>query len=656
MCGIAGVISLGGDGDLGDRDFDEVQRMTGLLRHRGPDGWGLHRGSRFILGNTRLRITDLSDDGAMPMASADASTWLTYNGEVTNFRELRRDHRLDELAAFRSETDTEVLLHLYAKMGIDFLDALTGQFGFCLVDRRAQKAWVVRDPFGMRPVFYMQTADRLYFASEIKSFLHLDAFDGELDLEALYHYLSLAYIPGAHTPFAAVRELDGGHLLEIDLASGTVTDRAWYEIRYEPNFDLNEDAAATRLAQEMRASVERNLISDTPVGLTFSGGVDSSSILALVKDLGKASEFHTFSIEMDEPSYNEARFQDIGVRFAEPIHHRILVGPDDILSHMVEHVAFVDEPCGDGALVPLYLLAKQASEYVPVLLTGEGGDEVFNAYETHVACRARSLYRNVAPKPLRALIRGTAGALPTNYRKLSFDFVAKRFTRGAELDVARAHYYWRHVLLDEEKRALMPDFEPQRQTIDLFPAAFDALDFDDDLDRISWIDLKYYFIGDLTVQTDRMAMAHSIEARFPWADRTLFEFIRTIPAGLRMKGLRRRSLQKKAMKPYLPPATHKRTNMGLEMPHSLWFLDRMRPMVETWLAPERIARVGFLDAGAVAELWRRHVAGEVDYGRALWCIVHLLIWHELFVQSRDFEKFLTPFATLPVVTRSDLPS
>jgi len=640
MCGIAGAFALGRQSRIGDADLRQVGEMTERLRHRGPDQQGIHREDRCALGNSRLKIIDLSDQADLPMSNEDGSVWLAYNGEVTNFRELRRRYRLDDGHVFRSTSDTEVLIHLYEELGIEFLQQLSGMFALCLLDRNRGRAWVVRDFYGLRPLFYMAKPDRLYFASEIKAFLDLPRFRGGLNHEGLYHYFSLAYIPDRMTPFEEIVEVRGGELLEVDLRAGEFERRRYHTVSYEPDPDLRERDLVPVLRERMRDAVERNLISDAPLGLTLSGGFDTSSIACLARDIDPEREIHTFSIKMEEASFDESPFQRRVVEWIDAIHHEISVSASEVLEHFVEHMAFMDEPSGDGAAIPSYLLSRAAKPYVSVLLSGEGGDEVFNAYETHLAFKVRRLYRRFTPYPLRWLVRSAVNRLPCDYSKLSFDFVAKRFAEGAELGAPEAHLYWRHVLTEADKRELMPRHAGCRPSTSIFREMWDRLDYPDGLNRISHIDLEYFFIDDLMVKNDRTFMAHSVEARFPWVDRELVEFVHRIPPGLRLKGFTRRYLQKQAMRPLVPPEIFRRSNMGLEMPHSLWLLDELNPLVRQYLTRERVERSGFLDYPTVNRLWEEHRGRKRDHGRALWCILTLLVWLELFVEEKSYTRYL----------------
>jgi len=640
MCGIAGILSLGSK--LNEHDFQEGEQMTSIIRHRGPDSIDTVQDEQAFLGNTRLNIIDLSKNADLPMSNEDKTIWITYNGEVTNFKELKKDFKLEEKHHFQSTSDTEVLIHLYEELGIDFLKHLSGMFAFCLYDKNINKAYVVRDFFGIRPLFYMVKNNLLYFSSEIKSFLEVKAFNYEIDYEAIYHFFSLAYIPDIHTPFKDVHELPDSHLIEIDFHKQTFKVKEYYKLIYRPDYSLKEEATAQQLHKLLLDSVRRNLISDVPVGLTLSGGFDTSTILALTKELGLSNDIHTFSIKINEASFDESYYQQMMTKFAKSIHHEIVVNPQDVMETFITHMAFMDEPSGDGAAIPSFLLAQEAKKYVSVLLSGEGGDEVFNAYETHGAYQARKLYRKYTPAFIRKVIRHLAQHTPTSYKKLSFDFILKRFTEGAEKSTPEAHFFWRHALSDKEKQALMPNFCNYKKTETFFTELFDSLDFDDDLNKLSLIYIKYFFVGDLMVKNDRTIMAHSIEARFPYMDRILVEFVSKIPTSMKIKraGFNRRYIQKLAMKNYLPKQILNRNNMGLEMPHALWFMNAFKPMTEKYFTKENIEKTDVLSYKAVNQMWKEHMNYKKDHGRSLWCILNFLVWFDLFVDKKNYKTYL----------------
>ncbi|MBU1864105.1 MAG: asparagine synthase (glutamine-hydrolyzing) [Candidatus Omnitrophica bacterium] len=638
MCGIAGLLTLGHS--IHNKDIEEVQGMTALLKHRGPDCSGIFKDKSCVLGNARLKIIDLSDNASLPMSNENQSIWISYNGEVTNFRELRQQFQLDKKHIFRSTSDTEVVIHLYEELGIDFLSHLSGMFAFCLYDTNIGKAYIVRDFYGIRPLFYMIKNSKLYFASEIKAFLDLSCFNNKINYEAIYHFLSLAYIPGTMTPFEDIQELDGSHLIEVDLKKGTFTERKYYTIDYSPDYSLCERDVAHKLHDILLDSVRRNLISDAPLGLTLSGGFDTSTILALVKELGLSKDIHTYSIKMGETSFDESYYQRIMVDFAKPIHHEIVVNAQDVMDNLIRHMAYMDEPSGDGAAVPSFLLAQEAKKEVSVLLSGEGGDEVFNAYETHRAYKVRELYLKHTTPFLRKIMRSIVHGMPTSYKKLSLDFLAKRFTSGVEKNTPEAHFFWRHVLSEKEKKELMPRCSDFKRTDSLFTELFNSLNFDDNLNKLALIDLKYYFIGDLMVKNDRTMMAHSIEARFPYVDRYVVEYASTIPPNMKVKGTKGRYIQKQAMKDYLPKAIYNRQNMGLEMPHAIWFMNEFQPLAKKYFTKKSIEKTNILSYSMVNNLWQEHIAKKRDNGRSLWCILNFLIWFDLFIYNKDYKKYL----------------
>ena len=647
MCGIGGVLSLGAP--IRKSDIADASSMADVLVHRGPDARGEYSDSQVALVATRLKIIDLSDDANLPISNEDGSVWMTYNGEVTNFEEIKRDHGLAERHDFKTSSDSEVLVHLYEELGIDFVNQLSGMFAFCLVDTRKGKAWIVRDFYGIRPLFTMVAGDRLYFASELKAFLDLPRFDGALNHEAFWDFFSLAYIPDVQTPWEQIHELQGGCLLEVDLGTRRVEERMYYEVAYDTDEELGEDEARDQMRDLMVDAVRRNMISDAPLGLTLSGGFDTSSMLGILKSLGKSRDVHTYSIRVDEPSYDESYWQHLMARFSESRHHEIVVSPDNVMETFTRHMAYMDEPSGDGAAIPTWLLAEHAANDVSVLLSGEGGDEVFNAYETHMAWKVRKLYRRLLPKPLRSVVRGIAGRLPANYEKLSLDFLAKRFTEGVELNTPDAHFFWRHSMNEDEKRRLMPSLAHSEPTEHWFSDLFHSSEgkIPDELNRISLIDIKYFFIGDLMVKNDRMMMAHSVEARFPWMDRLLVEYASRVPSSMRMKGFTRRYLQKEAMKDFVPREIYARGNMGLEMPHSLWFLEGMTSWVDDVFAKKNVERSGFLEHAAVERMLGEHRAGVKDHGRSLWCLVNFLSWFNMFVYDGDYKKHLSLHPRLP---------
>ena len=639
MCGISGLISL--SKDLGDNDYSTVKRMSDSISHRGPDQQKIEKFDKIILANNRLKIMDLDDRSSLPMSSEDKSIWICYNGEISNFRELKNKYKLLEKYNFKGTSDTEVMIYLYKELGISFINELSGMFGFCLVDFKKKKTWIVRDFFGIIPVFYRIQENKIYFASEIKAFYEISSLDKSLDYHSIYHYFTLAYIPGKNTPYKEINELRGGQLIEIDNEKNTYFLKKYYQVKYPTDNSITEKEAAKNAYDLMLDSVRRNIQSDAPIGTTLSGGIDTSSITCLIKDLGKSKNFHTYSLKMGEKSFDESKYQRLIADYCQTNHHEIVVNQEDVLNSIYTHMAHIDEPNGNGAAIPSFILAKEAKKEVSVLLNGEGGDETFSAYSIYGAYRAKNLYTKFAPKPLRKLIYNLVHKLPTSYKKLSLDFQMKRFTEGAELHPASAHIYWRHVLTDDEKEDTILNRQGYQKTEKVMIDLYESLDYSEDFNKINFLDIEHFFIDDLLVKNDRMFLANAVESRFPFMDRILFEYMAKVPSNLRMKGItKRRYIEKLAMKNTVPKEILNRGNFGLEMPHSIWFFDTLKPLLKKYLNEKMIKKTEYLSYEKVDKLLQMHFSRKKDYGRALWCILMYQMWHEMFIEKNNYKSFL----------------
>lgn len=638
MCGFAGVLDFEGK----PPDKSVLNEMRDLLRHRGPDDSGVWVSGGCGMAHTRLSVIDLSSAGRQPMANEDGTVVIAYNGEVYNFRELRDRFALDHKGhTFRSRTDTEVVLHLYEELGEEFLRHLNGMFALALWDGRRRRLLLARDPFGVKPLFLWRDGSRVLFSSEIKAFMADPSFEPRPSAEALYHYLSLDYVPGSLTAFEGVTEVRPGTAVSVE-ADGS-GERSWsfYGIDGEVR-DMTEEEAVERSLELMERSVRRQLVSDVPVGVMLSGGMDSSTLVALMAEARGGGDFHTFSIGFRKASYDESAYAAmVGERFGTT-HHRVMVTPEEVAGLLPGYLAYIDEPYADGSAIPTYMLARLAREHVTVLLSGEGGDEVFAGYDTHAAYKVRGMYRRI-PGPLRSLARAVVDMLPVSYSKLSFDFKAKRFVRGAELDVPSSHFYWRVVLDEQAKNEVLRDggWEKYPPTADLFGRRFSRSSFRDDLNRLLELDMSFHLPDDLMVKNDRMTMAHSLEARVPFTDPELVRFLFTVPVRRKMPGLRKKNLLRKAMRSRLPTPVVKKKKVGLEMPYSSWFRNQLRDLAGDALSPSRIRDITALDPQGVQDLWNSHQRGKADHGRALWGILNYVMWYDIYVRDRSFRSYLS---------------
>jgi asparagine synthase (glutamine-hydrolysing) len=638
VCGFAGVLQR--SRERGRNDV-VLQTMGGTLRHRGPDAAGTQWCGPCGLAHQRLSIIDLSPAGQQPMPNEDKTVWIAYNGEIYNFRDLRTRFALDRGHRFRSRTDTEVIVHLYEELGIDCVRELNGMYAFALWDDRSGTLHLARDPFGIKPLFYLATADGFWFASEIKALLAVPGYDPQPDLEALYHYLSLNYVPDTLTAFAGIRELRPGHRLELRAGDLEPKITRFFDITYSIDSAMTETAAVRRSGELLEAAVRRQLVADVPVGVMLSGGMDSSALAALMARTRGSADFHTFSIGFDDPSFDESTYARMVADALGTRHHEIRVKPDAVRRLLPVHLAYIDEPYADGSAIPTFLLAETAKDFVTVLLSGEGGDEFFAGYDTYAAAKIRNWYRR-APAWVRGMVRAGVERLPVSHRKLSFDFKAKRFTRGAELDVAASHFFWRVVLTKDAKQAVLADgarpdaFPPSER---LFEAAYDGCLAADDLNRLLYIDYSFHLPDDLMIKNDRMTMAHSLEARVPFTDVDLVQFLSTVPVDQKLVGLKKKHLLRSAMAGLLPKPVLQKKKVGLEMPYSHWMRHDLRDFAaEVLLSPE-VRTTGLFDAAGLRKLWDEHQAMKVDHGRALWGLLNYLLWYDLYLRRRNAADF-----------------
>ena len=387
----------------------------------------------------------------------------------------------------------------------------------------------------------------------------------------------------------------------------------------------------------------RQLVADVPLGVMLSGGLDSSSLAAITARLRGDSDFDTFAIGFDTASFNEADHAQTVADHIGTRHHRITVTPDDVQALLKKHLVHIDEPYADGSAIPTYMLARMAREHVTVLLSGEGGDEMFSGYDTHAAGVARRWYRNVPGWLRRGVVAPLTHLLPVSHQKLSFEFKAKRFVHGSEFDVAHAHYAWREVLSESAKAQVWHDpelFSSFRASRELFQDAWDDCDSAHELSRLLHIDRTHHLPDDLMVKNDRMTMAHSVEARVPFCDSDLVRFLATVPPQHLMAGLKPKTLLRLAMTDLLPAPIINRKKMGLEMPYSSWMRGPLKDYTRSVLSTERLQATGLYRTDAVEGLLADHLAMKVDHGRALWGILSTVLWHELYIQTDDFQTML----------------
>ncbi len=625
MCGIAGELRLvAGEPASAAR----VRAMCDVMVHRGPDDFGQFTHAEAALGMRRLSIVDVAG-GHQPLANEDGSIQVVCNGEIYNAPELAR-----ELQArghgLRTRSDVEVISHLYEEGGVAGLARLDGMFAFALWDTRQRRLVLGRDRIGIKPLYVAETGDRLLFGSEAKCLL-AGGVEPVVDRQVLHDYLTLGYVPGPASIFAGVRQLPPGHLLVAEPWG------AGAKVHVERFWDLHGHVARAprrseaewqeALVATLRAAVRSHLMSDVPLGVFLSGGVDSGTIVALMSELGVAP-IRTFTIGFAERTFSETDAAAEVARRYGTQHHELVVRPD-AATLLPTLVRFFDEPFADSSAIPVYYVSELARRHVKVVLSGEGGDEMLAGYETYRARRLAALYARLPHAVGGRLLPAMVRRLPVSHAKVSFDYKAKRFVTGAYLPPAAGHLWWKTILTEDAKAALYgngaaPDLEP---TVRLFEALYAASD-GGELDRLQYVDAALYLPADILVKVDRMSMAHSLEARVPFLDRAVVELARQIPPGLRLRGLTTKYLLRRAMAGRLPGAVTGGKKRGFNVPMPAWLAGELREFASDHLSPSRVRDQGLFEPRAVQRLLAEHVARRADHSRPLWTLLVLSVWHD----------------------------
>ena len=592
--------------------------MSATLVHRGPDSSGEFCDGTAAFAARRLSIIDL-ETGDQPIANEDGTLHVVQNGEIYNYRELRREleragHR------FRTRGDTEVLLHLYELHGAGFAERLRGMFAVAIWDAPRRRLVLARDRFGIKPLYYRDAGGELAFASELRALPR-----GEIDLEALEAFLAFNSIPAPLTIFREVRKLPAGHLLlwEDGRARLERFARPAPVSADQPRED-EEAELVEELRSRMRDSVRAHLVSDVPVGVLLSGGVDSALLAALAAE-ETAEPLRTFSIGFEERSFDElADARRVAERYGT-LHRELVLRPDAALLLPALAEAF-DEPFADSSALPTYLVSQLAAEDVKVALSGEGGDELFGGYYTYAADLLAERIGGLA-----RLARPFVERLPTSTAKASFDYRAKRFVRAAHLPPLERHHGWKEVFSPAARAELTgrsSSFDP----VDLLRSRYEETAGAEELARLQDVDLGVYLVDDLLVKTDRASMAHSLEARVPYLDTVVTNLALALPRRYKIRGFAKKVLLRKAAEPLLPREIVHGRKRGFSIPAAAWLRGELEPFARATLSTETLERQGYFRPEVVHRLLDCHVAGGEDLSRQLWGLLTFTLWHERHVE------------------------
>jgi asparagine synthase (glutamine-hydrolysing) len=631
MCGICGIVDLKTSQPV---DQNVLLKMTQAMKHRGPDEQGFYQCGSIGLGSRRLSIIDLAG-GRQPIANENQSMWIIFNGEIYNYRELRTYlHKKGHI--FCTEADTEVILHLYEEFGLECVQHLNGIFAFAIWDIPRQELTLARDRMGIKPIYYTEANNQFIFGSELKVVLTHPEVDREIDLVSLNEYLSFEYVPSPRTIIRHIYRLEAGHILRYN-AQG-ISRQSYWNIslaRSESRPPVHWRDYADGLYETLKNSVRRELVSDVPVGVLLSGGIDSSSIAAFMAELYPGT-VDSFSVGFEEPSFDESQYarkvaQHLGMR------HNELILTSQMVAEMVPTITnFLDEPFGDSSLIPTYFLSLFARGHVKVVLGGDGGDELFAGYPTLTAHLLIEYYERIVPWRVRAsIVPKILDLLPVSFNNISFDFKMRRFLAGRGVPLQARHHRWLGSFVDEEKTPLLQDWlKPVlRDTYSQAYAHARECDARLPLNQLLYNDMKMYLEGDILYKVDRASMAASLEVRVPFLNREVVHFATDLPMELKLHGLTSKYLLKKSMSGRLPPEIINRKKKGFNMPVAHWLTTELRDLVLEMFSEQRINRQGFFNYAYVQQLLEQHFSYQRDNRKVLWTLLIFQLWYDRYIES-----------------------
>jgi asparagine synthase (glutamine-hydrolysing) len=636
MCGIAGKLYF-------DRDHavtrQELTLMERTLVHRGPDGGEVWVDSNVGLAHRRLAIIDLTTAASQPMSNEDGSVWITFNGEVYNFQELR--HELEKQGhIFRTCSDTEVIVHAYEEYGRGCLERLRGMFAFALWDARSRTLFLARDRVGKKPLFYFLGHDRFLFASEIKALLIDDTVPRQPDPTSIDHFLALGYVPGPRTAFLGIQKLPPAHWLEV--RNGRVESGRYWKPRYSPKRKISMGDAIEELQWRLAEAVRLRLVSDVPLGAFLSGGVDSSAVVIHMAE-AMNRPVRTFSVGFGAATFDERPFaRQVAERYGTDHTELVVDAPvTDILRRLVWHY---DEPFGDSSAVPSYAIAELTRQHVTVVLNGDGADETFAGYDWYKMDRLVQRGEGI-PLGMRRWFADRMQRFSANGKKRGPLWKIARLAEVLALPPSRRYAQWvEHFAPQAREQIYTAAFREAVKESDpdaLFASAFARSEAEEWLDTVLDADVNLYLVDDLLVKMDRATMAHSLEARSPFLDHELMEFVASLPANFKQAWGQKKRILKASLRGRMPDALLDRPKMGFSVPLVKWFQEDLREMAYDVLLSTPARQRGYFKPEIVTQLLQEHAA-QADSSTQLWDLLMLELWHQTFIDEVRLPYVVTP--------------
>ncbi len=626
MCGICGRVNHDENQAV---DEDLLKRMTATMVYRGPDDQGFFLHGNVGLGHRRLSIIDL-DSGRQPIFNEDSSVCVVFNGEIYNYKELRQS-LLDKGHAFRTHSDTEVLVHLYEEVGDMFVQQLRGMFSIALWDDRGKKLVLARDRVGKKPLYYTYLDEQCFlFGSEIKAILEDKEVSRQVDLEALDSYLSLLYVPAPLTMFRGIKKLPAGHLLVFQ--NGKVNIKKYWDLHFQEDGGHSENHYIERLREVLYEAVRIRLRSNVPLGAFLSGGIDSTVVVSIMSDL-LDRPVTTSSVGFELEGYNELPYAREVAEQIRSNHREFTVQPnvESLISELVWHF---DEPFADSSAIPTYYVSKTTREAVKVALSGDGGDEIFAGYSRYYVDSLEQYLRKGSRFIKPYLLGRLAGAMP--------EWVKGRNMIGhLALDPAEAYARKHsHDLFSREAKKLLYSGPVREELADfdvyqIFRDYYEDNDATNPLDRALYVDLKTYLVDDILVKVDRMSMANSLEVRAPLLDHHVIEFMATLPPSFKIRFGTRKYILKKTMSHKFSRSLLARKKHGFTVPLAEWLSHELRGMVESHIFDPNARCRSYFDVGYLWKIWSDHLNGVRDHSHMIWMVLMLELWHRRFINGEQ---------------------
>ncbi len=635
MCGIAGFTHLGSIPDPG-----RIAAITKTIIHRGPDQQGTFEDSIVSLGAVRLKIIDLGS-GDQPITSEDGQTTIVFNGEVYNFGELRQE--LESLGhRFRTHCDTEVVLEAFRAWGIESFKRLRGMFAFAIWHQPTRELFLVRDRLGIKPLYFYEHAEDLYFASELKAIFEHPEIPRALDPDGLTYFLSLNYVPQPYTLAAGINKVRPGCFLRWQ--NGHLTQEPYWALNIWPDPKISLGDAKAELDHLLQLSLKEHLISDVPLGVWASGGLDSTTLLHYAAQQA-GRQLKTFSVSFTGRSFDESRwFREVASVYNTD-HHELDVNTDSGLADAIEQLAYYsDEPSADAGALPVWFLSRMTREHVTVALSGDGGDELFAGYQTYLADQY-SQQAQSTPRFLRQSALSLLNLWPASNDKISFEYKAKRFLEGSLQSPEDAHLYWNGTNSLAAKQMLAPNL-PHRPSSDLYRRLPSESGAAGPLNRHLWLDQLYYLPDDILYKCDRMSMAHSLEVRPPFLDHRIVEFAARLPESLKLNNGTLKHVLRELVRDKIPASVLSRPKQGFDIPVHHWFRTTLKPLLLDTLTEAAVRNSGVFSWPAVNELITRHLSRRINAGYQLWGLLTLFLW----MKRWNIQTMAVPMASAPQPT------